>query len=439
MRLGFFVVSTVLAALTTLIVAYPHLRPVSAALVILGFGVAEFFSTGFREDVRVSVSNVVVLVAVIIGGAPLAAVAAIGCIPAIAMRSTDMPVVRVLFNWGQYTLAGAAAGLIYESVVGALGASFPGWQSLAASFLAAAVFSVTNYLLLAGVITLSTVDTFWSTFRTVRYPVLLQIPYVGIAVLSVVVLQRGSVWALTLMAVPALIARYGLLAFHRVDESYDRLVRSFVKAIEIKDLYTRGHSERVAELALHVAEELGVGYEERRLTRYAALLHDVGKIGVALCVINKAGPLDDDEFAQIKKHPTIGGEILHDIDFLAPAIDIIRYHHERLDGRGYPHGIGDAELSDIVRIVTVADAFDAMTSTRSYRRALCVAAAVAELRRCAGSQFDPRMVEALAVVAERINWQPTIEFASEAELNGAAVPMVGTFEQRLTAPVRDVG
>jgi putative nucleotidyltransferase with HDIG domain len=238
-----------------------------------------------------------------------------------------------------------------------------------------------------------------------------------------------SPWALVLMAVPALVARYALLAFEKVDEAYDRLVRGFVKAIEVKDLYTRGHSERVSELSVEVAEELGIPYDERRLTRYAALLHDVGKIGVPLCVINKPGPLDDDEFAEIKKHPTIGAEILRDIDFLAPAIDIVRYHHERLDGRGYPHGIGGDDLSLIVRIVTAVDAFDAMTSTRSYRRAFSVEEAVAELHRCEGGQFDPDVVAALERTVARIGWTPTTDFASESELHGHDIP-TGTLAER---------
>ncbi len=199
----------------------------------------------------------------------------------------------------------------------------------------------------------------------------LQGPYVGIAILAATLLQAGGIGPvlLGLLALPVFVARSGLLAFQRTDEAYDRLVRSFVTAIEVKDLYTRGHSERVATLSVHVAEQLGVPYDERRLTGYAALLHDVGKIGVPLCVINKPGPLDDDEFALIKQHPAIGAEILRDIDFLAPVLDIVRFHHERLDGGGYPHGIGEEELDDLVRIVTTVDAFDAMTSTRSYRRA----------------------------------------------------------------------
>jgi HD-GYP domain-containing protein (c-di-GMP phosphodiesterase class II) len=151
---------------------------------------------------------------------------------------------------------------------------------------------------------------------------------------------------------------------------------------------------------------------------------------VPLCIINKPGPLDDDEFEAIKGHPSIGADILYDIDFLTPAIDIVRYHHERLDGAGYPHGVGAEELSDIVRIVTAVDAFDAMTSTRSYRRALTVDAALAELRRCAGSQFDPRMVEALTRVVDRIGWTPTVDFASQKHLRGESIHL-GTAEERL--------
>jgi putative nucleotidyltransferase with HDIG domain len=335
-----------------------------------------------------------------------------------------------VFTSGQFILAAAVAGGIYEAATALVGSSFPDWSSLVAIGLAAIGYSVANHALVAGAVALSSSERFLGALRSIGPSLVMQVPYVGIAVLAAVILLRASPWALLLMAVPTLIARYGLLAFQRLDESYDRLVRSFVKAIEIKDLYTRGHSERVAELSVHVAEELGVPYDERRLTRYAALLHDVGKIGVPLCIINKPGPLDDDEFEAIKQHPSIGADILHDIDFLAPAIDIVRYHHERLDGRGYPHGVGEEELSDIVRIVTAVDAFDAMTSTRSYRRALAVEDAVAELRRCAGRQFDPRMVEALAAVVERIGWEPTIEFASERHLHGEDIP-IGTAQERL--------
>jgi putative nucleotidyltransferase with HDIG domain len=425
-----YTASTALAAFLLVAWALPRVDPATAIGIIAAVLIAEAFASSFREHVHVSLSNIVILVAILLGGAELALVGALGAIPVFIAKSTDMRIVRVAFNSGQFVISAAAGGFVYGMIAGPLGGFFPDWITLLAILVAALTDSLVNHALVAGVITVTTSDRFFDTFRTVRTSIAMQVPYVGIAVLTVVVLDRASIWALVLMAVPALIARYGLMAFEQLDKSYDTLVKSFVKAIEIKDLYTRGHSERVAELSVHVAEEMGVGYDQRRLTRYAALLHDVGKIGVPLCIINKPGPLDDDEFAEIKKHPTIGAEILRDIDFLAPAIDIVRYHHERLDGRGYPHGVGEAELSGIVRIVTAVDAFDAMTSTRSYRRAMEVDAAIEELRRCVGRQFDEEVVEALARCVIRIEWQPLREFASEEQLHGHDIP-VGTAQERL--------
>lgn len=382
--------------------------------------VAEALASTLRDGARVSMTNVVVLVAMLLGGAPLAIAATLGAIPAFIIQSDVQRLTKTAFNGGQFALSAAAGGLTYQAIVAAGGAA-PTWGlRIGAITVAAAAYSVANQLLVSIVLRLVTTEPFWSTFRSMATALALQIPYVGIAVLAAVLVEGSTPWAVALMAVPIFLARSGLLAFERMDVAQDHLVRQFVQAIEAKDLYTRGHSERVAELSVHVAEDLRIPYEQRRLTRYAALLHDVGKVGVPGCVINKPGRLNDDEFELVKQHPTIGAEILRDIDFLEPAIDIVRYHHERLDGCGYPHGVAGDELSDIVRIVTVADAFDAMTSTRSYRRALPVADAVAELRACAGTQFDSRMVEALARVVDRIDWQPTVDFATRSRDLGAS-------------------
>jgi putative nucleotidyltransferase with HDIG domain len=425
-----YTASTAGAALVLVAWAVPRVSATTAIALICAVLIAEGFASIFREEAHVSLSNIVALIAIVLGGPALGLIAVLGAIPVFVYKSRDMRIIRVAFNSGQVVISAAAGGFAYELISVPLDGAFPDWVTLLAIFAAAVTHSMINHALVAGVIAISTSDRYFDTFRTIGPSLIMQVPYVGIAVLTVVVLDRASAWALVLMAVPAIIARYGLMAFEQLDRSYETLVKSFVKAIEIKDLYTRGHSERVAELSVHVATEMGVGYDERRLTRYAALLHDVGKIGVPLCIINKPGPLDDDEFAEIKKHPTIGAEILRDIDFLAPAIDIVRYHHERLDGRGYPHGVDETELAGIVRIVTAVDAFDAMTSTRSYRRAMSVDAAVEELRRCAGRQFDPEVVEALARCVVRVGWEPLTEFASEAELHGHDIP-VGTAQERL--------
>jgi putative nucleotidyltransferase with HDIG domain len=430
-------VSVAVAGAATLLWAALHVSFGHAIAAVTAFLLIEASASRLRDEADVSLSNIVVFIALLAGGPALGVISVMGALPVVAWKAKTKRLTKVTYNVATYALSAAVAGFGFEALVALGGQAFPHVFSILALVAAAALYTVVNHILIAAVLSIVTADGFADTLRSfAASAIVLQIPYAGIAVIGAVVLLYASPWALLLMAVPTLIARYGLLAFQRLDESYDRLVRSFVKAIEIKDLYTRGHSERVAELSVHVAEELGVPYDERRLTRYAALLHDVGKIGVPLCIINKPGPLDDDEFGWIKQHPSIGADILRDIDFLAPAIDIVRYHHERLDGRGYPHGVGEEELSDIVRIVTAVDAFDAMTSTRSYRRAVSVKSAVAELRRCAGTQFDPRMVEALARVVDRIGWTPTVEFASEKHLNGVRIPL-GTAQERLGHEVRE--
>ncbi len=423
LRLHVYIAGIAALAVGLVLWALPRVSLGPVLAVVLAVMIAEYFATTMRDRVKVSLTNVVALVAIVVGGPALAVIGALGAIPVYARRGqSPMRGAVTVFNSSMLPVSAAAGGFTYELLVTQLGVAFPDWRSLLAITAAAAVYSVVNHGLVAGVVAIDSGDAFLDTFRTIGPSLAMQIPYVGIAVLTVVVIERASWWALLLMAVPAFIARYGLHAFQALDEEYEQLVSGFVKAIEIKDLYTRGHSERVSQLSVHVAEELGVGYEERRITKYAALLHDVGKVGVPLCIINKPGPLDDDEFAKMQEHPAIGVEILYDIDFLEPAIDIVRYHHERLDGRGYPHGVGEQHLSRLVRIVTAVDAFDAMTSTRSYRRALDVEEAIAELERCSGPQFDAEVVAALTRCVRRLGWEPTVDFASEEALHGAEIP-----------------
>jgi putative nucleotidyltransferase with HDIG domain len=406
-----------------------------ALVFVVAFAAAEITSSRLRDDVQASLGNLVVLVALVDQGWATAVLATLGCIPVYAVVAKDQRLLRVAFNGGQFAVAAAISAGAYHWLAAVSEVRFPDPIAVLYVGVAAFTYVIVNYVLVGMVVATASGEPLSSAWRSVFQVGWLQGPYVGIAILAAALLRAGGVGPvlLLLLALPVFVARLGLVAFQKTDEAYDRLVRSFVTAIEVKDRYTRGHSERVAELSVHVAEELGVPYDERRLTGYAALLHDVGKIGVPLCVINKPGPLDDDEFALIKQHPTIGAQILRDIDFLAPVLDIVRYHHERLDGRGYPHGVSEEELGDLVRIVTAVDAFDAMTSTRSYRRALGIDEAIAELRRCVGRQFDGRVVEALAAVAARLDWQPTVEFASAAELHGQQIPL-GTAVERLHIP-----
>lgn len=175
-------------------------------------------------------------------------------------------------------------------------------------------------------------------------------------------------------------------------------LRALTASIDAKDPYTCGHSERVALLAYDMALTLGLGEAAAERYRVAGLIHDVGKIGVPEAILCKAGKLTDDEFARIKKHPQIGFDILRDI----PGLDDVRpgvlHHHERYDGRGYPHGIAGEAIPPLARVLALADTFDAMSSNRSYRAKLPRDHVLAELTRCAGGQFDPAFVAAFVAM-----------------------------------------
>jgi putative nucleotidyltransferase with HDIG domain len=242
---------------------------------------------------------------------------------------------------------------------------------------------------------------------TARTVMVAQFVYVGLAAIAYILWVSVGVPSLVLLIVPLLVARQSLLTVQNRQEAFDRMVGTFVAAIQAKDGYTRGHAERVSDLSVLVAERMGLSYDERQLIRYGAILHDVGKIGVSIGVLCKAGPLTDDEFGEMKQHPEIGAEMLSDIDFLKPALAIVEHHHERLDGRGYPAGLEGDDIPLLTRIVTAVDAFDAMTSTRPYRRALPVSVAIEELTANAGSQFCPRVVEHLVAVIAEEGWELT--------------------------------
>jgi HD-GYP domain-containing protein (c-di-GMP phosphodiesterase class II) len=167
------------------------------------------------------------------------------------------------------------------------------------------------------------------------------------------------------------------------------LLHSLTSAVDAKDAYTCGHSERVALLSRSLAAEARLNEHQVDRIYMAGLLHDVGKIGVPEAVLQKTGKLTDEEFAQIKKHPEIGARILKDIKQIEDIIPGVLHHHERYDGKGYPAGLAGENIPLMGRIICLADCFDAMTSSRTYRKALPLEVALTEIRRCSGTQFDP--------------------------------------------------
>ncbi len=179
------------------------------------------------------------------------------------------------------------------------------------------------------------------------------------------------------------------------EATYLGVIGTLAAALDARDPYTAGHSQRVAELSVTVGRQLGLADHDLDTLRIGALLHDIGKIGVPDGVLRKPGRLTNEEFAQIELHPTIGARILKPLRFLPEVVAIVELHHEQPDGSGYPHGLTGDAIPVMAAIVHVADAFDAITSARAYRSGRPVADAIAELRRCAGAGFETRVVLAL--------------------------------------------
>jgi hypothetical protein len=182
----------------------------------------------------------------------------------------------------------------------------------------------------------------------------------------------------------------------RLKETYDATLEALAAALDARDRDTGGHSSRVSVYTMDMARRVGIreGSAEWLDIERASLLHDVGKIGVPDSILNKPGPLTAEEWQEMRKHPAIGYEMLRDVKFLAAAAEIVYSHHERYDGKGYPKGLKDDEIPPGSRIFAVADAFDAMTSDRPYRRALDWRKAREEILTNSGVQFDPKVVEA---------------------------------------------
>ena len=178
-----------------------------------------------------------------------------------------------------------------------------------------------------------------------------------------------------------------------LEKSYLESIEVLRRTVEVKDVYTRGHSDRVSEYSLLIGEKLNLPPEQMKTLKIGALFHDIGKIGIPDAILLKTDKLTDDEYSEIKNHPAIGAHILSNASIFADIIPIVKHHHERYDGKGYPARLAGEDIPYLARIVAVADTFDAMTSRRSYRQALDFDYTTNEIERCKGTQFDPTIAD----------------------------------------------
>lgn len=187
---------------------------------------------------------------------------------------------------------------------------------------------------------------------------------------------------------------YAMLNLFTLEDMHE-IVDALATTLEAKSAYTCGHSGRVADLSLALAKSMGLSVAEQQIIHIGGHLHDIGKIGIPDVILNKPGKLTEAEFAIIRQHPDIGSKIVRKVKALRPIDSIVRHHHERFDGTGYPDRLCGTQISLSARIVSVADAFDAMNNIRTYRSALNLSQILEEMWRCRGSQFDPDIVDVL--------------------------------------------
>lgn len=278
--------------------------------------------------------------------------------------------------------------------------------------------------------------TWWRLFLRSLAPVTVH----GLAGLMMALLWHspyGPVAAL-LVLLPMCVSWWAFAQYHRERAAHQATIRALVQAVDIKDGYTRGHSERVGQASTMIARELGMDDERTEVLRFAGILHDVGKLGVPTRLLTKDGPLTPEERRVIELHPEYGHEMVRGISFLGEARAAVLHHHERLDGSGYPYGLAGHQIPESARVVAVADAFDAMTSNRSYSRARPVPVALDELQRCAGDHFDPRMVEALVRAIGRTGWHPAVTAEDVRQRPGPpAPPVTEPVDETVAEPVDD--
>ncbi len=321
--------------------------------------------------------------------------------------------VRV-FNAGMTAFWAGLGGLVYEAVGGERELSLlDGPVELLLHvgipiMLADVVQMLANAMLLSGIVRIDRGVPFRRFFvQMVTNSGVAYLGYGVIGFLFVILWIPADVgpFSAVLILAPLFVARWAFLQFGEEQRAHESALSALVTAVETKDPYAVGHSARVALLAEWIAEPLSLTAQEVQALRFAAMLHDVGKVGLPTRIVRRPGAMSDDDLALLALHPGRGVQLLGGIEFLDASLAGVQHHHERYDGRGYPAGLAGEDIPLAARIIAVADAFDSLTMARPHRPAFSAAAALLELRARSETQFDPTVVLALGRALERHEWQ----------------------------------
>ncbi|EGW39956.1 HD-GYP domain-containing protein [Desulfosporosinus sp. OT] len=306
--------------------------------------------------------------------------------------ASEEPFYKRIFNASQYVLSLAGASQVINFFK--LSSVQFDLRSIISYLIVASVFMAINTILVSTALGLILHKSPWSIWLSnFRWSVPNTIALVPLGFLLALLYNNWGALGLFLLFIPFLAFRHAFQLYVDMRENYLSTVEALVQALEAKDTYTSGHSERVGKLVVAMAEAIKMSEDKIQSLKYAAVLHDVGKIGVSEIILNKEGKLMDSEWEAIRSHPIIGQTIIKGIKFLYDIGNVVRYHHERYDGKGYPDGIQGSEIPLESRIIAVADTYDAITSDRSYRKGRTHEEALEELKRVSGTQLDPELVE----------------------------------------------
>jgi putative nucleotidyltransferase with HDIG domain len=218
-----------------------------------------------------------------------------------------------------------------------------------------------------------------------------------------------GMWTILLFVIPIFLARYSFKLYLEMKEAHINTVAALASAIDANDPFTHGHSYRVSRYALIIGNAMGLSSRDLEVLEYGALLHDIGKIAIQHDILLKETKLTEEDFFTLKQHPTIGADIVENLKFLKEAAILVRYHHEQPNGRGYPEGLRGDEIPIGARIILVADAFDAMTSDRPYRKGLPIEKVIEQFDTYKGEQFDREIIVLVLQLIRRGDFQLIVE------------------------------
>jgi HD-GYP domain-containing protein (c-di-GMP phosphodiesterase class II) len=335
----------------------------------------------------------------------------------------ELPLYGTLYNRATFVLAVFAGWLAIEATGGPLVSADP-FALVPQLFLAGLAYSLVNQIIASAAASLRTTTPFrrvWTaSFRQVWTGLVALVP---MGWLMAEVAGKVGLWAGGLFMVPLLLARYSFSKYAETRDLFFGSVSALSQAIDAKDGFTRGHADRVSRIAGAVARDMGLSEREIEQIELAALLHDIGKIGVEDRILMKPARLDPDETELMRRHPIYGASILEPSSALRPLVPIVLAHHEHYDGSGYPQGLKAGAIPLGARIILVSDAYEAMTSDRIYRKAIGHEKAMEQLHKYKGIQFDPNVVRAIDQLLQKRGPQafevsdlPVLEYETLAEL-----------------------